>query len=183
MGWCHGDEARLAAAPRGAAQRPKHAAAANRRKKKACVVFNLFFLLLIDAGGDLRASGHPAPGELWRVGVRHPWQTDAVCWVLTGADIAVATSGTYERGPHVIDPRSGKPAVALRSVTVVGSDLAVADAYATAAVAMGTSGLAWLAGLDGYETGVVTEDGACLRSELFPALPDPAILNANSSLE
>ncbi len=136
---------------------------------------------LIDAGGDLRASGHPAPGELWRIGVRHPWQTDAVCWVLTGTDIAVATSGTYERGPHVIDPRSGKPAVALRSVTVVGPDLAVADAYATAAVAMGTSGRAWLARLDGYEAGVVTEDGACLRSELFPALPDPEILNANSS--
>jgi FAD:protein FMN transferase len=128
---------------------------------------------LIDAGGDIRASGRPAPDAQWRIGVRHPWLTDSVCWILAGTDIAVATSGTYERGPHVIDPRTGRPAIALRSVTVVGPDLAIADAYATAAVAMGLPGLTWLAGLDGYQSGVVTEDGACLRSELFPTVPEP----------
>jgi FAD:protein FMN transferase len=123
---------------------------------------------LLDAGGDIQARGRPRPGEEWRIGVRHPWQPASVCWVLAGTDIAVATSGTYERGLHVINPRTGKPAGTLRSVTVVGRDLALADAYATAAVAMGQSGIAWLGQLDGYEAGVVTEDGECYRSDGLP---------------
>jgi thiamine biosynthesis lipoprotein len=69
----------------------------------------------LNAGGDLRVRGCTAPDGAgdraagWRIGIRHPWLPMQVCWVLEGADIAVATSGTYERGPHVIDPRRGYP--------------------------------------------------------------------------
>ncbi len=122
----------------------------------------------LNAGGDVRVRGRPAAGEEWRVGIRHPWEALAVCWVISGTDLAVATSGTYERGYHVIDPYRGEPATVLRSVTVVGPDLGLADAYATAALAMGRAGLDWLAALDGYESGVVTEDGEAYRS---PGLP------------
>jgi|HigsolmetaAR206D_1030411.scaffolds.fasta_scaffold01103_10 thiamine biosynthesis lipoprotein len=125
----------------------------------------------INAGGDIRARGGPRPGESWRIGVRHPWQPDRVCWVLDVTDVAIATSGTYERGLHVIDPYRGEPAHALTSVTVVGRDLGRADAYATAGVAMGTAGLRWLADLPDHEVGIVTEEGLCYRSEGFPALP------------
>jgi thiamine biosynthesis lipoprotein len=140
----------------------------------------------LNAGGDVRVRGYarpagprpagprpggPAdvrPGQPWRIGIRHPWQPSALCWVLAGSDLAVATSGTYERGPHVLDPRRGVPAVALRSVTVVGPDLGTADAYATAALAMGLAGIDWLATVDGYQSAVVTEDGRCLRSAGLP---------------
>jgi thiamine biosynthesis lipoprotein len=122
----------------------------------------------INAGGDVRVRGRPAPGEEWRIGIRHPWEAQEVCWVISGTDLAIATSGTYERGFHVIDPYRGEPAKELRSVTVVGPDLGRADAYATAALAMGLPGLDWLARLDGYESGVVTEDGRAFRS---PGLP------------
>jgi thiamine biosynthesis lipoprotein len=122
----------------------------------------------INAGGDIRVRGHPEPGQPWRIGIRHPWQPAAVCWVVAGTDLAIATSGTYERGTHVFDPHTGGPATALRSVTVVGSDLGTADAYATAALAMGTAGLDWLARLDGYESAVVTEDGRLFRSAGLP---------------
>ncbi|NJC73798.1 FAD:protein FMN transferase [Planosporangium thailandense] len=124
----------------------------------------------INAGGDVRVRGCPADATAWRIGVRHPWEPLAVCFVLTGTDLAVATSGTYERGAHVIDPHRGVPAQHLRSVTVVGPDLGLADAYATAAVAMGEAALEWLAGLDGYESAVVTEDRRCFRSAGLPAL-------------
>jgi thiamine biosynthesis lipoprotein len=124
----------------------------------------------INAGGDVRVRGCPAQASAWRIGVRHPWEPLAVCFVITGTDLAVATSGTYERGPHVIDPHRGTPAERLRSVTVVGPDLGLADAYATAAVAMGDAGLDWLARLDGYESAVVTEDRRCFRSRGLPAL-------------
>jgi thiamine biosynthesis lipoprotein len=63
----------------------------------------------------------------------------------------------------------------LRSVTVVGPDLGLADAYATAAVAMGRPALRWLARLaerSGYETAVVTEDGEGYCSAGLPLLPD-----------
>jgi thiamine biosynthesis lipoprotein len=86
---------------------------------------------LIDAGGDVLVRG------TWRVGIRHPHERDLLAAAITVADRAVATSGAYERGPHVLDPRTGRPATGLSSVTVVGHDLGTADAYATAAFAAG----------------------------------------------
>ena len=119
----------------------------------------------VDAGGDIQTRGRPAPGRRWIIPVRHPWEPDRACWVLSGTDLAVATSGTYERGRHVIDPRTGEQPAALRAVTVVGRDLAVADAYATAAIAMGPRALSWLADLDGYEAGSITDDRGSYRSD------------------
>ena len=122
----------------------------------------------LNAGGDVRVRGVSAAGEPWRIGVRHPWRADRVCCVVTGTDLAAATSGVYERGHHVWDPFTGAPARGLRSVTVVGPDLGTADAYATAAVAMGPSGADWLSTLDGYQSAVVTDDGRFLSSPNLP---------------
>jgi thiamine biosynthesis lipoprotein len=125
----------------------------------------------VDAGGDVRVRGRPAGEDAWHVGIRHPFDPLAVAWVLAATDLAVATSGTYERGPHVLDPRRGEPARHLCSVTVTGPDLGRADAYATAAVAMGEAGLAWLAALagrTGYQSAAVTADGRAFRSEDLP---------------
>jgi FAD:protein FMN transferase len=125
----------------------------------------------LNAGGDIRVRGHQADGHPWRVGIRHPWQADKLSWVLAVTDQAVATSGTYERGAHVLNPRTGRPASGLRSVTVVGPTLTLADVYATAALAMGEAGLTWLAKLatDGYESAVVTDDGRAFSSARLPA--------------
>ncbi|MFI7608973.1 FAD:protein FMN transferase [Micromonospora sp. NPDC049366] len=122
----------------------------------------------VNAGGDVRTRGHSAAGRPWRIGVRHPWDPMATCLVLSGTDLAVATSGVYERGPHVLDPRRGTPAVGLRSVTVVGPDLGLADAYATAAVAMGVAGIGWLDRLPGHTHAIVTDDGRLLHSTNLP---------------
>jgi thiamine biosynthesis lipoprotein len=125
----------------------------------------------INAGGDIRTRGHHPDGGPWRVGIRHPWEADKISWVLAMTDGAVATSGTYERGDHVINPRTGTPARGLRSVTIVGADLAMADAYATAALAMGEAALPWLSKLaaDGYESAVVTDDRRAFSSANLPA--------------
>ena len=122
----------------------------------------------LNAGGDVRVRGLSASGEPWRIGVRHPWDPTATCLVLSGTDLAVATSGVYERGEHVLDPRRGAPARGLRSVTVVGADLGVADAYATAAVAMGPAGIGWLDRLPGHRHAVVTDDARLLHSTDLP---------------
>jgi thiamine biosynthesis lipoprotein len=100
----------------------------------------------IDAGGDVLVRGRG-----WRVGVRHPRERGALCAVIEAGDLAVATSGAYERGLHIVDPHTGRPPEGVLSVTVVGPDLATADAYATAAFAMGETGPAWTARLRGYD--------------------------------
>jgi thiamine biosynthesis lipoprotein len=117
---------------------------------------------LINAGGDIIARGGP-----WRIGIRHPLEHEAVAAVLAGGDLAVATSGEYERGRHVIDPHTGRPPEGLLSVTVVGPDLATADAYATAAFAMGADGPAWTATLDGYDAMCITSDQRVLSTPGF----------------
>ena len=116
----------------------------------------------VNAGGDLRLSGAPGPRARWRVGIQHPERRRRVAAVLTLTDAAVATSGTYERGAHIIDPHTGEPPSGTRSVTVVGPDLATADAFATAAFAMGEDGPAWTAGLPGYDAMTILDGGRVL---------------------
>jgi FAD:protein FMN transferase len=120
--------------------------------------------LCVHAGGDVRVRGERAPGHPWRVGIQHPHRRDRVAAVLHATDLAVATSGTYERGAHIVDPRTGAPPEGVLSVTVLGPDLGTADAYATAAFAMGVDGPAWTAGLDDYDALTILADGRVLST-------------------
>lgn len=112
----------------------------------------------INAGGDVLTAGRPVDGELWRVGIQHPWQRDKVAMVLAVSDLGVATSGRYERGDHIIDPRTGAPATGVMSVSVVHADLAMADGYATAGLVLGGRGPAWLAER-GLAAATIADDG------------------------
>jgi thiamine biosynthesis lipoprotein len=112
----------------------------------------------ISAGGDVLVHGGQEWGMPWKVGVAHPFAPDAVALVLEGNDLAVATSGTTERGHHIVDPHAGEAADELLTVTVAGPNLARADAYATAAFAMGVSGLRWIDALPGYCAAGITHD-------------------------
>jgi thiamine biosynthesis lipoprotein len=127
----------------------------------------------INAGGDLLVRGEPAPGEAWRVGVRHPEVADRVAVVLGVKDLAVATSGAYERGQHIADPRLGGAASGLLSMTVVGPSLTYADAYATAAFVMGDAGAAWVAGIDAYEALAITSRGTTVATPGIESLIVP----------
>lgn len=124
----------------------------------------------VNGGGDVQAVGEPEPGRPWNVGVAHPLHRGHFAAVVPVRDGAVATSGTAERGAHVLNPFTGQPAVQLASVTVIGPDLTRADAYATAALAMGQHAREWLAGLAGYEGFAVAADGSGWSTAGFPAL-------------
>ena len=76
----------------------------------------------------------------------------------------VATSGAYERGEHIIDPHTGQAPKDILSVTIIGQDLATADAYATATYAMGPDGATWCSGLDGYEAIIMRSDDTVLTT-------------------
>lgn len=125
---------------------------------------------LVNAGGDVAIRGRPDPTSSWVVGIRHPDDPAALAAVLeVRGPVAVATSATYERGAHIVDPRDGAPVVGPASVTVVGPDLAVADAYATAVFVMGVEGLEWLLDRPDYDGFVVTRDDRTFATPGFAA--------------
>lgn len=126
----------------------------------------------INAGGDIRVRGGPTPGSRWLIGIRHPLLRGRVAAVVEADDLAIATSGTYERGEHIVDPHSGRAPSGVLSVTITGPDLATADAYATAAYAMGEAGPAWTArrsqAVPAYEAMTILADQTVLSTAGFP---------------
>lgn len=125
----------------------------------------------VNAGGDMVLRGGALPDDRWRVGIQHPLLRDQIAKVVEANDLAVATSGTYERGDHVVDPHTAKPPVGVLSVTVTGPQLATADAYATAAFAMGEAGPNWTARLPrGYAAMTILADERVLSTPSFPAV-------------
>ncbi len=119
--------------------------------------------LCLNAGGDVIARGSG-----WRVGIQHPLVRGAIAARVTATDLAVATSGTYERGPHIASDGG------VLSVTVTGPDLGTADAYSTAAFAMGAAGPDWTLRLRDYEAMTILADGTVLCTPDFPLLEDDA---------
>lgn len=120
------------------------------------------------AGGDMVLCGGALPEPCWRIGIQHPLVRDRVARVLAVSDLAVATSGEYERGAHILDPHTRRPPAGVLSTTIVGPELALADAYATAAFAMGAAAPAWTAGLVGYEALTILADETMVLTPGFP---------------
>lgn len=122
----------------------------------------------IYAGGDILLRGGALPESAWRIGIQHPLHRDRIARTLLATDLAVATSGAYERGEHILDPHTRAAPSGVLSVTVAGPDLTAADAFATAAFAMGADGPEWLRGLEGYEALAILPDETILRTAGFP---------------
>ncbi|WP_042393040.1 FAD:protein FMN transferase [Streptacidiphilus carbonis] len=114
----------------------------------------------VNGGGDVQTAGEAEPGRGWSLAVAHPLHPGAFATLVRGSGIALATSGTAERGAHILDPHTGRPASGgLASVSVVGKSLTAADIAATTAFAMGPAGREWLASQPGLEGFAVTADG------------------------
>ena len=111
---------------------------------------------LINAGGDVLARSNSA--RVWRIGLQHPIHPGSIAGTVTAGNLAVATSGSYARGQHIIDPVAGRAASGVLSATVVGPDIAIADAFATAVCAMGKGGVGFIEQQPGYELFLVESD-------------------------
>jgi thiamine biosynthesis lipoprotein len=98
----------------------------------------------INGGGDVQCVGRPTPDRDWRVGIVDPLHSDRTIATASGQRLALATSGTAERGLHIVDPRSGRAVDDWASVTVIGTQIVRADACATAAAATGSQAQRWL---------------------------------------
>jgi len=100
--------------------------------------------LCVEAGGDVYVRGRNAAGELWHVGIQHPRAEGLLARTLRVTDVAVCTSGDYERRspgpsatPHILDARTHRPVTDLASVTVVAPTAMAADGLSTAAMVLG----------------------------------------------
>jgi len=113
---------------------------------------------MVNGGGDIAVLGSPAKTPAWRIGIRHPWRPEALACVLE-IDGAVATSGCYERGPHLINPKDGKMRFETASASVVGADLAICDALATALVVADEEGPELARTLADYDAYLIRSDG------------------------
>ncbi len=128
---------------------------------------------LLTAGGQVVAGGSKG-GAPWRVGIRDPrGAADDFFAIVSVKDLSVSTSGDYERCfvadgllyHHILDPRTGRPARGLRSVTVVSPDATVADALSTALFVMGPErAKALVTSRSDVEAVLVLDDGSWWKS-------------------
>jgi thiamine biosynthesis lipoprotein len=121
---------------------------------------------LVNAAGDVASFGGPADSEPFRVGVVRPADSNQLACIVESPG-AVATSGTYERGNHLVNPFTGV-ASSTASATVTGPDLGLADALATALAVAGPAGLEFVNALKGYEGLVVEDSDVFHASDGFP---------------
>ena len=95
----------------------------------------------VGAGGDLLLRASTGQDTPWLVGIEDPRDPRRVLATVPVHAGGVATSGPAARGLHILDPRTGAPASAVLSATVVGPSLLWADVHATAAVVQGPAAL------------------------------------------
>ncbi|MHC9419846.1 FAD:protein FMN transferase [Sphingomonas citri] len=90
---------------------------------------------LVEIGGELVGRGWRPDGDPWWVDIEAPSGADVPPLRVAAHQLAVATSGTYVRGAHNLDPRTGRPPMhGVVSASVVAPSAAMADALATMAV-------------------------------------------------
>jgi len=100
---------------------------------------------IVNASGDLTAWGRQPDGKAWTVGIVHPDYKNHPFSYFNISDMAVATSGNYEKFvmiegkkySHTIDPRTGLPVSGIKSVTIISPNAEICDAMATPVMVMG----------------------------------------------
>ncbi|WP_246202951.1 FAD:protein FMN transferase [Fulvivirga lutimaris] len=122
---------------------------------------------IVNAGGDLITWGKEANGNDWSIGIADPKnKTHVLAWITVG-QMAVVTSGNYEkfididgqRYSHIIDPITGYPVRGLKSVTIICPDAELADALATSTFILGKEkGLSLINQLKGVEVLLVDDN-------------------------
>lgn len=100
---------------------------------------------IVNAAGDLITWGSQPGGKPWTIGIADPDQSDRPFSALNISNMAIATSGNYEkyatingrRYSHTIDPKTGLPVSGIKSVSIICPSAELADALATPVIVMG----------------------------------------------
>jgi thiamine biosynthesis lipoprotein len=136
--------------------------------------------VLLNAGGDIRCIGTKPDGTPWRIGIQDPRKGSEILGIVPLQDVAIATSGDYERFffqdtirfHHIFSPHTGIPARGCQSVTILAKRAEVADVFATAAFIMGPQrGLKFIEERPDIEGMIIRSDGEILTSSGFSFEP------------
>ena len=123
--------------------------------------------LIVNAGGDLRAGGLK-DNQPWSIGIQHPRESQNFLARISISDMAVATSGDYQRFfiyagkryHHIFNPKDGFPTDDCQSVTVLCKEGMMADALATAVFVLSPEkGYALCQKLEGVDCLIVDKEG------------------------
>jgi thiamine biosynthesis lipoprotein len=107
---------------------------------------------VINLGGDIKVIGCRLDGQPWRIGIRHPRQTESIIQTICLTEGALASSGDYERGfslngkrySHILNPKTGYPVSYLAAVSVISEFCVVAGSASTIAMLKEQQGIKWL---------------------------------------
>ncbi len=114
----------------------------------------------IEAGGDIQVKGKNEKNELWRIGIRNPFNIQEIIKIVQIGNQGIATSGTYIRGQHVYNPHQRNQDISeIVSLTVIGPNIYEADRFATAVFAMGKRGIEFIEKLNGFEGYQIDKQG------------------------
>ncbi len=103
----------------------------------------------VEAGGDIQLGGFNEKNTKWNIGIKNPLKQDEVVKVVYLSNEGIASSGTYIRGQHIYNPHNLNEVFDdIVSITVIGPNVYEADRFATAAFAMGRSGITFIEGLN-----------------------------------
>lgn len=122
----------------------------------------------INAGGDIQVQGKNPLGQTWQIGIKNPFNQNQNIKIVWLSNQGIATSGTYIRGQHIYNPFDApKPITDIISLTVIGPNIYEADRMATAAFAMGRSGLYFIESLPGFEGYLIDSQGQATLTSHF----------------
>jgi thiamine biosynthesis lipoprotein len=123
----------------------------------------------VEAGGDIQVRGKNEKKEFWNIGIRNPFLHQEIVKVVHAKhNEGIATSGSYERGAHIYNPKNRQSELAeIVSLTVVGPNIYEADRFATAAFAMQRNGIKFIEHLKGFEAYMIDKDGQATMTSGF----------------
>ncbi len=129
---------------------------------------------VVNASGDLAAWGVQPDGQPWTIGIVNPEQKQEAFSYMAITDLAVATSGNYEKFviidgkkySHTINPRTGLPVTGIKSVTIISTNAEIADALATPVTIMGVrAGLDLINQIKNVEAVIISDDNKIYTSD------------------
>jgi thiamine biosynthesis lipoprotein len=129
---------------------------------------------IVNASGDLTAWGYQPNGKPWTIGIANPDKAGQSFSHLDITDMAVATSGNYEKFilingkkySHIINPKTGLPVTGIKSVTIISPNAEIADAMATPVMIMGiTVGLDMINQVKGLGCIVIDDNNRIFTSK------------------
>jgi thiamine biosynthesis lipoprotein len=121
----------------------------------------------IEIAGDIQTVGKSEKGENWKVGIQNPFMLDENIKIVRLSNKGIATSGNYQRGEHILNPKNKIAAKEVASISVIGPNVYEADRFATAAFAMGEKGIEFIERLKGFEGYVVKNNQIAVTTSGF----------------